>query len=153
MDDMTRSGWTTLGSSGSGVNQFSAPLGIFVDGSQRIYVADSGNGRIVRMDDMTGKNWLTLSGSGSGQFTGPISVFVNSAGNIFVVDGNRIVRINDMTGAGWTTFGTSGSGTNQFSSPGGIFVGPVGQNLRKRLRQLSDRASQRHDRRRLDYSW
>jgi predicted small lipoprotein YifL len=30
MDDMTRAGWTTLGSSGSGINQFANPSDIFV---------------------------------------------------------------------------------------------------------------------------
>src|SRR5256885_8888290 len=33
------------------------------DASGRIYVADSGNGRLVRMDDMNGTNWTTLTQS------------------------------------------------------------------------------------------
>ena len=93
-------------------------------------MADSGNDRIVRIDDMTGKNWVSFGqpGAGTGQFNVPASIFVNSAGNIFVADGNeRIVRISDMTGAGWITFGSAGSGTNQFSTPPGLFVDRAGR--------------------------
>ncbi|TMJ08398.1 MAG: hypothetical protein E6G98_12240 [Bacillati bacterium ANGP1] len=52
--------WTTLGSQGAEVNQFNEPNGIFVDEAGRIFVADFGNRRVVRMDDMTGLNWITL---------------------------------------------------------------------------------------------
>ncbi len=46
MDDMAGAGWTTLGSGGSGVNQFVSPAGIAVDRAGRIYVVDTGNHRI-----------------------------------------------------------------------------------------------------------
>jgi hypothetical protein len=42
MTDMTGSGWTTLGTHGDGINQFSRPTGITVDGSGHIYIADAG---------------------------------------------------------------------------------------------------------------
>ena len=54
MDDMSAAGWTAFGTLGSEANQFRSPRSIFVDASGRIYVADYGNQRIVRMDDMTG---------------------------------------------------------------------------------------------------
>jgi NHL repeat len=63
IDNMTGAGWTTLGTLGKGVNQFNGPYGVFVDGAGRIYVADAQSmfdGRIVRMDDMTGAGWTTL---------------------------------------------------------------------------------------------
>jgi hypothetical protein len=59
VNDMMGTGWTTLGSRGSGVNQFIHPSGIFVDGAGRIYVADFENSRIVRVNDMTGVGWTT----------------------------------------------------------------------------------------------
>jgi sugar lactone lactonase YvrE len=83
-----------------------------VDRAGRIYVADAGNARIVRMNDMTGAGWTTLGSLGRGvkQFRNPPGVFVDGAGRIYVADqGNgRVVRINDMTGAGWTTLNTQG---------------------------------------------
>ncbi len=40
---------------GSGTNRFAYPSGIFVGAVGKIFVADSSNGRIVRMDDMSGR--------------------------------------------------------------------------------------------------
>ena len=78
IDDMTGAGWTTLGTKGSGVNQFDTPIGIFVDATGRIYVTDTVNSRIVRINDMTGVGWTTLGSSGDGksQFNLPSGVFV-----------------------------------------------------------------------------
>ena len=130
MDDMTGTGWTTLGTAGTGTNQFASPTGIFVDTDGRIYVADYNNNRIVRMDNITGAGWTTLgsSGTGTNQFSRPFSVYLDTAGRIYVTDmGNgRIVRMDDMGGQGWTTFGTYGTGTNQFGQPEGIFVDAAG---------------------------
>ncbi len=139
VNDMTGAGWTTFGSGGSGTNQFSSPIGIFVERAGRIYVADMDNNRIVRVNDVTGAGWTTFGtggmtgGMGTNQFSSPTGIFVDGAGRIYVADGdnNRVVRVNDMTGAGWTTFGTGGMtggmGTNQFSSPTGIFVDGAGR--------------------------
>jgi sugar lactone lactonase YvrE len=130
MDDMTGTGWTTLGTSGTGTNQFASPTGIFVGTDGRIYVADYNNNRIVRMDNITGAGWTTLgtSGTGTNQFSRPFNVYLDTAGKIYVTDmGNgRIVRMDDMNGTGWTTFGTYGTGTNQFGQPEGIFVDAAG---------------------------
>ena len=48
MDDMTGANWTTLGSSGSAVSQFSHPWGVALDTSGHVYIADNGNCRIAR---------------------------------------------------------------------------------------------------------
>ena len=58
---MNGKGWTTFGGLGTGANQFrfhdpSAGInfevaGISVDSSNRTYVTDKSNGRIVRFDD------------------------------------------------------------------------------------------------------
>jgi hypothetical protein len=82
IDNMTGAGWTFFGSSGTGVGQFDCTsgqmLGIHVDGAGQIYVADQGNSRLVRVDDMTGDGWVSLGSYGSGvnQFVGPNGVFV-----------------------------------------------------------------------------
>jgi sugar lactone lactonase YvrE len=145
MKDMTGTGWRTFGTSGSGTNQFAAPTGMMVtpnyyilpDSTVRyppfqIFVSDTGNNRIVRMDDMTGTNWTTFGSAGNGvdQLSGPEGVFVDLADNnaIYIADtgNNRIVRMDDMTGTNWSTFGTGGSGANQFIAPSGIVVTPAG---------------------------
>lgn len=87
VNDMTGAGWTTLGTPGAGVKQFSyghGPGGIFLDGAGRIYVADFGNSRIVRVNDMTGAGWTTVGkpGTGVNEFNGPAGIFVDGAGRI-----------------------------------------------------------------------
>jgi len=111
----------TYGGQGGGAGGFYGAYGIALDTLGRIYVADTYNCRVVRMDNMQGANWTTYGGtcgSAPGEFYDPQGIAVDSAGRIYVMDtGNsRFVRINDMTGAGWTTFGSVGSGVNQFLS-------------------------------------
>ena len=109
-----------FGSQGSGVGQFYGAYGIAPDSAGRIYVADTYNCRIVRIDDMKGTNWITYGGtcgSAQGQFANPSGIAVDSANRIFVMDtGNsRLVRIDDMSGANWASYGSQGSGTGQFA--------------------------------------
>lgn len=82
VDGMNGANWRTFGSDGTGVGQFNCTagqiLGIHVDGAGQIYVADQGNSRLVRFDDMTGDGWVTFGsyGSGTNQFVGPNGVFI-----------------------------------------------------------------------------
>ncbi|HLK60881.1 MAG TPA: NHL repeat-containing protein [Chthonomonadaceae bacterium] len=75
-----------------------------------IYIADTGNNRIVRIDDMTGSKRMVFgtTGYGVGQFQGPCAIAVDSQGRIYIADSFRIVRMDDMYGTNWTTY----SGTN-----------------------------------------
>jgi len=100
-----------------------------IDASQQwepVYIADTGNNRIVQTADILGSNWLTLGklGSGAKQFSAPWGVALDSAGKIYVSDsGNcRIVRSDNMLGLNWISYGTCGSGTGQFSAPEGLWV-------------------------------
>jgi tripartite motif-containing protein 71 len=124
---LDQAGWAELGGTqGSGQRQFNVPVGLFVDEHGRIYVCDSGNHRIVRMDSIDGSGWVTLGtqGSGQGQFNGPMGIWVDTHDRIYVADShnNRIVRCDGMTGAGWVTLGSAGSGVGQFLLPEGITV-------------------------------
>jgi streptogramin lyase len=97
-------------------------------GTQRLYIADFGNNRLVRSDDIFGTNWTTYGAFGSdvGQFNAPTSICVGDDNRIYVTDqfNNRIVRIDDMTGTNWVSLGgpTPGTGVGQFNHPFGIFV-------------------------------
>jgi hypothetical protein len=69
---------------------------------------DTGNNRLVRIDDMNGTNWTTMSGIGAGvgqfaQYVAPVAF--DASGRIYVADaGNRrLVRMDDMNGTNWTT--------------------------------------------------
>ena len=69
---MNGTNWTSYGGTcGSGRGQFYDPSGIAVDSAGKIYVMDTGNSRVVRIDDMTGANWVSYGsvGSGVGQFS------------------------------------------------------------------------------------
>jgi len=90
INDMSGSGWTSVGTCGSGSLQFNGQTafvgGVFVDTAGRIYVADAGNARLVRMNDMSGSGWITLGtfGSGTGQFVYLNNVFVKPPSEIIV---------------------------------------------------------------------
>ena len=96
-----------------------------------VYVADTSNNRIVRMDDMTGANWIAFgkTGSGTNQFQSPYGIAVNAAGKIYVTDNIncRVVRIDNMSGKNWTSFGTCGSGNLQFNNPTGLALDSSGR--------------------------
>ena len=96
-----------------------------------VYVADTSNNRIVRMDDMTGDNWITLGtrGGSANQFRGPYDIAVDGAGKIYVTDSTncRVVEMDDMSGTNWTTFGHCGSGSHQFNNPTALFVDSAGK--------------------------
>ena len=96
-----------------------------------LYVADTGNNRIVRIDDMKGDNWIALGsfGAGSNQFNQPWGIAVDAAGKIYVTDGGncRVVRMDDISGTNWTSFGQCGSGSLQFNNPTGLFVDSAGK--------------------------
>src|SRR5450631_923951 len=88
--------------------QFSNPEGLWVDASGKIYVADAGNNRIVRMDDIMGTNFTALGrlGNEAGQFSSPAAVTTDAAGNIYVADtaNARVVEFSDMLGTNWAVW-------------------------------------------------
>lgn len=96
-----------------------------------VYVADTGNGRIVRIDDMSGANWISFGtpGAGTNQFQSPYGIFVNANGRIYVTDNLncRVVRFDNMAGKNWTSFGSCGSGNLQFNNPTGLVVDSSGR--------------------------
>ena len=84
---------TQFGSAGSGNGQFEYPLGIAVDSSNNVYVADSDNNRVEKFD--RNGNYLTQwgsLGSGNGQFIDPVGIAVDSSNNVYVTDGQQQPR-------------------------------------------------------------
>ncbi|MGB6942150.1 MAG: Ig-like domain repeat protein [Bryobacteraceae bacterium] len=101
------------------------PVGIAIDASGNIFIADSGNNRIRRVDATTGII-TTVAGNGTAAFAGdgglataaslnsPDGVAVDTAGNLYVADSqnNRIRMIAAATGIITTVAGTGSAPFN-----------------------------------------
>ena len=104
------------------------PSGVAVDGAGNLYIADSGNNRIRRVD-ATG-TITTIAGTGEYGFSGdggpavqaaldyPSGVAVDGAGNLYTADsGNNRIRRVDATGTITTIAGTGEYGFSGDSGP------------------------------------
>jgi uncharacterized protein (TIGR03663 family) len=123
-----------IGSPGDGDGQLNDPRGIAVDSKGNLYVADTGNHRIV-VFGADGKPLRTIGslGSGDGQFNEPRGIAVDSADNLYVADtwNARVVKL-DPTGKVIKTWGTGndiGSGRRAMMTDGsaaGNAAAPLG---------------------------
>jgi sugar lactone lactonase YvrE len=102
----------------------SAPSGLAVDSLNRIYIADTGNARIVRMDDFSGTNFTQFPapGSSSKPFVAPYNVRVDSNFNIYVSDmkQNAIYEMSDMAGDNLVSLTHFTSSKPTFNQPMGL---------------------------------
>jgi sugar lactone lactonase YvrE len=148
------------GDNGSAINaNIDSPTGLAVDSANNLYLADTHNHRIRRIDATTGAI-TTIAGTGIAGFSGdnaaatsanlalPHGLTIDPAGNLYLADthNHRIRRIDATTGAITTIAGT---GTQAFSgdngpaiaasldSPRAIAISPT------TLVTLSDTANQR----------
>ena len=132
---------SNVGSTGP-TTSLSGPGGVHV-GALGVYIADTGNNRILFVDDDTGAP-VIIAGTGDAGFSGdesqavlaelngPTGVFVVSSGNVYVVDsGNHRIRLIDESGqittfAGNGEAGSLGDGEAaidaQLSAPSQVFV-------------------------------
>jgi sugar lactone lactonase YvrE len=113
--------------------QLSNPQGVAVDSLGNIYISDTSNNRIRRIDAVSG-NITTIAGNGSTGFAGdngpataaslntPLGIAVDVAGNVYFVDhlNYRIRRIDSQSGI-ITTY--AGNGAAGFVGDGGPATG------------------------------
>ena len=133
------------GSSGSSdgtgsAARFNNPLGVAVDGSGNVYVADYGNSTIRKVTSGGGVSTLaglagnpgSSDGTGSSaRFSYPSGVAVDSSGNVYVADQtNCTIRkisptggVSTLAGLAGTTGSSDGTGSAaQFNFPSGVAV-------------------------------
>ena len=114
----------TLGSFGSGREQFWHPTDLTVDSHGTVYVADTGNHRI-QCYDFSGnsvRTWGT-EGEALGQFREPKRIALDTWNNVYVTDsGNRRIQIFTPEGHAITEFST-----NTLLHPDGIAVSAEGR--------------------------
>lgn len=75
-----------------------APRDIFIDQQDNIYISDSGNNTVLKLDP-TGKLLCTITEANGKPLNYPLGVFVDGNGDIFVAD-NRNQRILHLDGEG-----------------------------------------------------
>ena len=103
------------------------PTGVAVDGEGNVYIADSGNRRIRRVDlagtisSFAGTGEPGFSGDGgpasAARLGNPWNVAVDGEGNVYIADsGNRRIRRVDLAG---TISSFAGTGEPGFSGDGG----------------------------------
>jgi hypothetical protein len=120
--------------------KLSNPLGVAVDGSGNIFIADANNNRIREVSSGTINTVAGTTGAGSSgdggaatsaQLSSPVRVFVDGSGNLYISDQtNEKIRevaggiINTVVGNG--TFGFTGDGgaatSAEIASPLSLFV-------------------------------
>jgi len=116
-----------FGSTGSGNGQFLHPMGLDIDEGEHVFVADSDNDRIVKLD--FANDQMTFERNIEAGFDRPTDVAWHNGGSYFnsaddylmVADcrNNRIVKTS-INGAFLGAYGTQGSGVGQFWSPSAI---------------------------------
>jgi DNA-binding beta-propeller fold protein YncE len=92
MQGISGDGYSSIGLPGYGYGRFLRPAQVWVDFEKRLYIADSGNDRIVRVDQRAENGWQELDG-----LSGPTGVAVDKSG-IYIADtgANRIVKVDDI---------------------------------------------------------
>jgi virginiamycin B lyase len=97
--------------------------GITFDGEGHAYLADTGNGRILKLSSSGDvlAFWALRSGP---ERIGPAAVAADRVGNIYVAAGDRIQKLAP-SGAVLAEWG-SGTEPGQFNSPGGLAIDQAG---------------------------
>ena len=136
----TVAGTGTAGFSGDGkaatAAQLTDPIGVAVDSSGNLYIADAGN-NVIRKVTSSG-TISTIAGNNSAGYSGdtgdptkaqlndPVAVAVDSSGNVYIADANNGV-IRMVAGTTITTIvGGSATPFTQLNHPDGLALGPGG---------------------------
>ena len=158
-------GGSALGDGGAATAaQLNTPRGLAVDSDDNLYIADTDNNRIRKVDT-SGTTWMisTVAGTGTKGYSGdgnaataanlnlPYDVAVDSSGNLYIagIDSHRIRKVDTMgnisrvAGTGWSAYrGDGGPATEAWlKAPTGVAVDASGNiyitdRLNERIRKV-----------------
>jgi tripartite motif-containing protein 71 len=112
------------GSAGDGPGAFSHPDALAVAASGNVYVADTGNDRIVELSAVGEvlDEWGSRGGA-DGRFRSPTGIAVDAAENVYVLDSeNNRVQVFSSSGRFLEKWGERGVGPGEFSQATAIAV-------------------------------
>jgi DNA-binding beta-propeller fold protein YncE len=91
-----------------------------------LFIIDASSARLVRVDNLQGRDPRELGGYGSGErrFERPAGLGVDTQGALYVADTghDRVVKVDDISGRGWTVFDGSGDPQKTLRGPRSVFV-------------------------------
>jgi sugar lactone lactonase YvrE len=123
---MFASGSTTGTALGTGTLSLSSPGGIAVDGAGDVYIADTGNSRIVEVPVLNGALTPASSTAYTAQLKGPTGLAFSASGNLYIADtGNKRLLFVPYRG-GVLNFGIAQAYGSGFSTPSSVTVDPSG---------------------------
>ncbi len=110
-----------LGTWGSGIGQFKAPHGVAIDGGRAIYIADTDNGRIVKLR-LQDDSLAWINEIGNGVLVRPWDVEVEG-NRLYVIDEglHKLFRFS-LTGTYELSYGGYGVTEGKFNKPKGIAI-------------------------------
>ena len=116
------------GTAGSGPGSFDHPQALALDAAGEVYVADTGNDRVVKLS-ATGAvlgAWGRTGGA-NGSFRSPSGIGIDPAGDVYVTDtDNNRIQVFDANGRWLRGWGNRGTAPGQFSQPSALAIGCAG---------------------------
>ena len=119
---------SAFGSEGRFNGEFYGPMGIAINATGHIYVADEENSRI-QVFTPSGEFATAFGtyGSDAGELDTPVGIAVNSTGYVYVADAdNNRITVFSPSGGFETAFGFYGTGAGEFDEPMGVAVNSTG---------------------------